>query len=466
MAVFSVIKLSELEGVNRIDAEYYKPEYLNLILKLKQKKSIPLKNLIEQIVSGSYIDTYFNTGTIYIRVNNIGEYGFDLSDLKFVDANYSKIQNKIRVRKGDLVLGRTGTIGVTHIVDERLDGAVMSQHITKIVVDETLIDKYYLVAFLNSVLARKQMEREALGSMQVELTLNATRNLLVIILEPEIETKIKDLVKQFYTLTRQSEILYSQAETLLLEELGLKELKPRYEKTYTAKLSDALSAHRIDAEYFQPAYEEVIEKLKERNIELKPLGKLILGMQKGIEVGSENYQDEGKLFIRVSNLSINGFVDRDQKYISEELYEQLKETYEPKLGDFLLTKDATPGIAYVVKEQIEGIISSGILKLKINESEINKEYLALCINSLVGKMQVERDGGGSVILHWKPEQLRRLQIPLLPPLTQQNIAELVLRAHEARKKAKELLELAKRAVEIAIEKNEEEALKYLQIEEV
>jgi len=144
------------------------------------------------------------------------------------------------------------------------------------------------------------------------------------------------------------------------------------------------------------------------------LRKFILSIQKGIEPGSENYQDEGKPFIRVSNLSINGFTDRDQKYLSEELYQQLKETYEPEQGDVLLTKDATPGIAYVVKEHIEGIISSGILKLQINEDEIDKEYLALCINSLIGKMQVEKDGGGSVILHWKPEQVKRLKIPLLP----------------------------------------------------
>jgi len=50
---------------------------------------------------------------------------------------------------------------------------------------------------------------------------------------------------------------------------------------------------------------------------------------------------------------------------------------------------------------VEGIIASGILKLNINESEINKEYLALCINSMVGKLQIERDGGESVIIHWR-----------------------------------------------------------------
>ncbi|MGC8894312.1 MAG: restriction endonuclease subunit S [candidate division WOR-3 bacterium] len=82
--------------------------------------------------------------------------------------------------------------------------------------------------------------------------------------------------------------------------------------------------------------------------------------------------------------------------------------------------------------------------MRKNGSEINKEYLALCINSLIGKMQTERDGGGSVILHWKPEQVKRLKIPILPLSTQQKIASLVQQSHEARKKAKELLELAKK----------------------
>ncbi len=76
-------------------------------------------------------------------------------------------------------------------------------------------------------------------------------------------------------------------------------------------------------------------------------------------------------------------------------------------------------------------------------------------------MQIERDGGGSVILHWKPEQVKRLQIPMLPLLTQQKIASLVQQSHEARKKAKELLEVAKRAVEIAIERGEKESFEFI-----
>ncbi len=91
------------------------------------------------------------------------------------------------------------------------------------------------------------------------------------------------------------------------------------------------------------------------------------------------------------------------------------------------------------------------MRLKLKE-DVDAEYIALCINSLVGQMQAERDAGGSIIAHWKPEQAKDLIIPILPKLTQQKIADLVCQSHEARKKAKELLEEAKRKVEEMIEK--------------
>jgi restriction endonuclease S subunit len=99
--------------------------------------------------------------------------------------------------------------------------------------------------------------------------------------------------------------------------------------------------------------------------------------------------------------------------------------------------------------------------LQINENKIDKEYLALCINSIIGKMHIEKDCGGSVILHWKPDQVKRLKIPTLLSEIQQEISLLVQHSHEAKRKAEELLEVAKKAIEIAIEKNEEKALYYI-----
>jgi len=40
-------------------------------------------------------------------------------------------------------------------------------------------------------------------------------------------------------------------------------------------------------------------------------------------------------------------------------------------------------------------------------------------------MQIDRDAGGSVIVNWKPEQIKKLQVPILPKSTQQKIGDLV-----------------------------------------
>jgi len=466
MAVFSIVKLSELEGAKRIDAEYYKPEYLEIRNKLSSISTKEIKDISKSVVSfGAYslcnYISFQKEGIPYLNVENIKEGYIDWSDIKYIDPLVHKLLWKSKVREGQVILTMAGTIG-NATVAYKVPSELNSNQATAKITLKRGFSPFYLAVFLNSFYGKIQTKWEIVSNVQPNIFLWQIKRIKVFVPKGhDLIEKIEKLYKNGLGLLSHANPLYSQAETLLLEELGLKDFKPRYEKTYTANLSDAFSAHRIDAEYFQPAYEEVIEKLRENNIELQPLRKFILSIQKGIEPGSENYQDEGKPFIRVSNLSKYGFTDRDQKYLSEELYLQLRETYEPKQGDFLLTKDATPGIAYVVKEQIEGIISSGILRLQINDSEINKEYLALCINSIIGKMQIERDCGGSVILHWKPEQVKRLQIPLLPLSIQQEIASLVQQSHEARKKAKELLEIAKKAVEIAIEEGEEKAVNYI-----
>ena len=166
--------------------------------------------------------------------------------------------------------------------------------------------------------------------------------------------------------------------------------------------------HRIDAEYFQTTYDRFMGCLKEHS-KIAKLKGFILDFQKP------------------------------------------KTLYEPKVGDFLLTKDVMPGTAYVVKEPVEGIAAGSILILKIDEDKINKEYLALCINSIIGKLQIGREGEGSVITHWRPEQIENLQVPILYRKVQEEISLLIRQSNETKQRARELWEETKRKVKKTIE---------------
>lgn len=110
------------------------------------------------------------------------------------------------------------------------------------------------------------------------------------------------------------------------------------------------------------------------------------------------------------------------------------------------------------------IPSGGILRLKNKTDKVNNEYLTLALNSILTKEQVNRDGGGSVILHWRPDQVKGTVLPIPSEEKQTQIQQKVIESFNLRKQSKHLLECAKRTVEIAIEKDEQTAITWLENE--
>ena len=256
-----------------------------------------------------------------------------------------------------------------------------------------------------------------------------------------------------------SEAVYNEAQTLLLAELGLTDWQPKQQLTFVKTFSDTERAERIDAGYFQPKYDKIVNAIKNYPEGSDILENLVT-VKKCIEVGSKEYLETGIPFVRVSNLS--PFEITQEKYISEELYAELTE-HQPKQGEILLSKDATPGIAHYLRYTPEKMIpAGGILRLKSKTDKIGNEYLTLVLNSVLTQEQINRDVGGSVILHWRPDQVAGTVIPILPEEKQAEIEQKVTESFNLRRRAKDLLEHAKHAVEIAIEQDEQAAIDWLE----
>lgn len=108
------------------------------------------------------------------------------------------------------------------------------------------------------------------------------------------------------------------------------------------------------------------------------------------------------------------------------------------------------------------ITSSALLHLKIKDSDILPDYLTLVLNSFIVKMQSERDAGGSILQHWRISEIENVVIPILNINIQKQVEELLQKYNVLYNQSKLLLEVAKKSVEIAIEQNEDSALKYLE----
>ena len=89
------------------------------------------------------------------------------------------------------------------------------------------------------------------------------------------------------------------------------------------------------------------------------------------------------------------------------------------------------------------------------------DYLTLVLNSPIVQLQAERDSNGAIIQHWKPSEIENVIIPVLDMSIQKEIATQVQESFALRKQSKQLLEYAKQAVEMAIEKGENAALEWL-----
>jgi len=448
MITYSIIQKSQLEGALRLDAEYYQPEYFIDFGKGKWQAIDNFLSVCQYGLSQAMNDE--RIGYPIFKMDDIKDVFLFDDDVRYVDIT-EDVFNEFKLAKNDVLFNRVNSeefVGRTGIFKLDMDAVFASYLIRLKTRDGSEILPDYLNIFLNSAYGIKQIRKFRRRAVnQANVNAEELKQIKIAVLPINFQKEIEQLSNESWQNFEFSKFLYSQAENLLLEELGLKDFKVEDDLSYIVNLSEIKSAHRADAEYFQPKYEKIMSLIRANGG--IALGDLVT-TKKGIEPGGEAYQDEGKLFIRVSSLSKNGIEGKDQKYLSDELYQKLKKNYEPKVGEILLTKDATPGIAYTLKSPVEGIISSGILRLKLKNEKVANEYLALCLNSIVGQMQAERDGGGSVITHWKPEQIKNVLIPVLPKPIQQKIANLVRQSHKARKKAKELLEGAKIKVESVI----------------
>ena len=465
MATVTTVKYSRLELSKRIDAEHYSPRFTPVLRQLARLKTIKLRRALSEPVKTGHTPStknsaYYSSEVVkFIKTDNLREDRIDIYDVQFLsEFGNSKIASS-ELRLNDVIVTIIGAteeiIGRAARIHKDLGRANINQNIALI---RSRLPAGYITVFVNSHYGREQLIWLSRQTGQVNLNCREVEELAVPLFAEQLISAIHELNNQRHKLLADSAQIYIQAEQILLSELSLQDWKPQHTLTYMRNFSEAARARRMDAEHFQPKYQEMFDKLS-RSVRLEHLGRLTT-YKKGIEVGGPAYTDSGIPFWRVSNLTKHGLDDGSANFISDELYQSLRSEYEPKQGEILISKDATPGLAYYLEHPIQGIISGGILRLSIVDN-IAPHYLELVLNSLFVQMQIEQDAGGSIIKHWKPSEVRKTWIPRLSDDKENEIAALIQQSHAARRAAKAMLEKSKRAVEIAIEEREDKAIQFI-----
>ena len=115
------------------------------------------------------------------------------------------------------------------------------------------------------------------------------------------------------------------------------------------------------------------------------------------------------------------------------------------------------GAVAIIDFENDNLVASGAFTV-LQEKEnllINKETLCILLKISVYKTLMMKNNVGSSYPVIKDEDIKNLTIPILPLAIQQTISQKIQQSFKLRKESKDLLELAKKMVEEAIENGEE-----------
>lgn len=462
----SEINFSELERTTRIDSEFYKTVNLNFLNTIIEKKPKSLAEFVN-ISDGNHLsisDHFCEEGVPYYRGGDIYNFYIEQTSnpLRIPEEVYN-IGNMKRshLKKGDVLISIVGAI-IGNLSLVRTDSKATCSCKLAILRPKS-IKPELLAIYLKSKFGQNQVQKFRRGTGQTGLILEDFDQLLIPEFSEDFSILIENLVSKSYENLENSQNTYYQAEILLLETLNLKDFQLSKEPVNVKNFSESFGiSGRLDAEYYQVKFEEVVNRIKTTDYDQLAN---IVKIKKSIEPGSSVYADEGLPFVRVSDYNKFGLSTPD-KYLTDDFCkenaEQIKKL-KPKKETILFSKDGSVGTAYMLREDADFITSGAILNLTVKDkNKIIPEYLTLALNSKLVQMQAERDAGGSIILHWRVSEIEKVVVPIIDFDKQREIADLVEESFQLIKQSEHLLEVAKTAVEMAIEKDEMTAMVYIE----
>ena len=460
----SEIMLSNLERTKRIDAEFYELNNLVVLERLLSKNAKPLTNFIS-VSDGNHmsISDYYcdNGGVPYYRGSDMGSFFIEQAYSSYmIERRAFDIPNMKRshLKSGDVLLSIVGTIGSVALVstDEpatcNCKLAILRPH---------SIGAEYLAMFLKSQYGQNQIHKSTRGAVQQGFILEDMNQVLIPRFSLDFENEIGKIVQLVKNTLKKSDSTYTAAETLLLQTLGLANFSPSSEQVNIKSFKDSFgTSGRLDAEYYQPKYEQVVSQIK--RLPWQSLGYFIDNYSTGYPYKSEDYIERSELpLIRINNIK-KGFLDITNAAFLPEVQKHLSEKDIANENDLLISMSGTIGNTCVVPMGITAVVNQRIMRL--TPKNYNPLVLMLIINSIVGSSQLERIGTGGVQTNISSGDISQIIIPALDMNTQQEIATLIQQSFTLKAQSEHLLDVAKRAVEIAIEQDEQTAMDYINVQ--
>jgi restriction endonuclease S subunit len=457
---------SELLFSRRIDAELYNPNYFSSLLFLRKKNyRIDKLSTVAIIKSGTTPrdrDDNLKEGPVLfkttdIRNNILNQYAefYHISDEIHERMKYTRVRGK------DVLLNIVGAtldvIGRCAYVPDSFPEANITQAMVSLSLFNLRYQPGYIFSYLQSYFAQDQIKRIARPTGQFNLNHPEVGAIQIPCLSDDFQNRINGIIKKSSFLDNEASQAFFKAKQTFLSSLGLENWKPKHKKSYQRTFGEVQNSCRMDGEYFQPKYDEMLKIILKNAQYCKPVISFKIFNSRGT---NPTYIENGGIdvvnsqHILETNLDYDNFEKTNTKF-----WEMEKEcrVYTNDILTYMTGANVGRVGVYLSDEKAVAGIDTGILRVR----DENPIYVGFALNSIVGRMQTEKHKTGSAQAHIYPQTINQYIVPFIHKKKQEQIAELYVQSYELSNQSKQLIAKAKRAVEMAIEKDEETAINAL-----
>lgn len=438
----------------RFDAEFFQPDYLQIQRRLEDIGSRRLIDFQVNIRHPKEIKrNYVENGVLLLRGQNVRPLSIDLtSNPVYISEEDAERLKENTIHYKDILIMRSGAnVGQCAIYLENNPAISMSD---TLIIQSGDLNPFFLAIFLNTKYGTALIERGKYGSAQPHIAPPFLYQIPVPNLE-NLQTVIEKTYLQSKDLTELSKTRYAETQALLLDELGLTHWQPRHKLTFTTDYASMQRAERIDADYFQPQYDDIISAIKSY-----PGGWGTVASQ--VHLKDSNFKPEPETeytYIELANIGSSGEITGCMVAQGQDLPSRAR--CQVNTGDVVVSsiEGSLESIALMTEEYDSALCSTGFHA--IHSDVLNSETLLVFLKSSIGQLQLKKGCSGTILTAINRDEFSKIIVPIIRAEKQAEIRQKVVESFNLRNQAKNLLECAKRAVEIAIEQDEQTAIDWL-----
>lgn len=460
----SEIMLSDIDKIKfRFDSDYYSKPNLKIeeTIRLLGGKSIrDLEATMDCSAFYPSITGFYNTdenGVPFLRVNEIidGLVQITASTVFLPQEVLDENKKTIAIAyPGDIVIAKGGnTLAKVGLVNNAYDKYAISRDVIVLHTDKLIdINNYYLWDFLHSKYGQSLLWRSASQTGQPHLTLPSIYDMKV----PKLSDTFQKQVKILYTTSVKAKNAendaYLKAEQILFSELKIDDLAS-FAHAITVKLLSVsfISSGRLDAEYYQPKYDDYITAFCTSDT----VGTLC-------NVHDKNFvpnADTEYMYIELANVGSSGNINGVEKVLGCDLPSRARRKV--KAGQVIIAsiEGSLQSCALISDEFNNALCSTGFYIL--DSDNINPETLLVLFKSEPVQALLTQHCSGTILTAITKDELLNMPLPRIGRSVQKQISSKVQESFALHHQSEQLLENAKRAVEIAIEQGEDQAMAWL-----